>query len=273
MPEYIIKTTEPLDYRFNPEGELICSALGINEPDVYVPPAPASAEVPPWLRTTVLTTQDGPGSFFDLNDDEGDMPFLLSEGFIQQTGAGLLVPSGLAGSSPDGFWRLGDKSLADYRKNPAGINICAKMHKPTHTGAIAGSRLIGWAKSDFTAFIMVGLEGGQWQIQTLVNGALRFTPLSAAATGTPRFLHGQLNPSGTAHMKPHLFSYELPSDAYDGGDPDVMVGGLNSGVAANQDLLADWYADIGDGSDWFPYLRIDGYNAADDPWAVGEVHL
>lgn len=273
MPNYLLETSGPLRFRFNSLGELVCRALGLQNPDAYVPPVPAPAEVPPWVRSTVLTTQDGPGTFFDINDDEGDLPFLLGEGIVQQTGAGLLVPSGLVGASPDGFWKLGDKSLADCLRMGMGLHVFAKMHKPSHSAAIAGMRLVGWAKEDFTAFFMVGLNGPNWELQTLVNGSLRFTTLGSAATAVPRFLHGFLAPSGTAHSKPSLQSYTLDPNAYAGGDTQTMVGGVASAIAANQDPLADWVAAIGDGSDWFPTIRIDGYDAADDPWAIGEAHM
>lgn len=272
MNQYLLTTTGPLAFRYLPAGELLCTAEEIETPDVYIPTPPASAEVPPWVKNTILTTKGGPGAFFDVTEDEGDLPLLVSDGVVVQGNNGLVVPSGIVGGSPDGFWQLGNKSLADMPSIPAALRATAIMQKTTHSAAIAGMRLFGWAKSDFTAFVMVGLVGADWEYHTLVNGNLRIHSLGTA-TAQARFLHGLFSPSGTAHMKPQGYAYNLPAGQINAIDINAMSGGVTTVASPNQDPVADWVAAIGDGSDWFPYLRIDGYVDTDDPVSIAMAHV
>lgn len=268
MYQYLLKSLGQMMFRFKSDGELVCKADGLSSPDIFVP----ASGLPPWIRKTVLTTKGGPNTFFDGQADQGDLPQLFDDGVVVQGLNGLEIPTGLVGASPDGFWKLGDKSLAEASNIPAALRAAVIMQKPVSTGAIAGMRLFGWAKSDFTAFLMVGLVGPNWEYHTLVNGNLRIHNLGAATT-QGRFLHGLLSPSGTMHAKPQGYAYNLPAGQIKDIDIEAMSGGLTTVASPNQDPLADWVAAIGDGSDWYPTLRIDGYQPTDDAVVLAVAHV
>lgn len=276
MFDFKISASSGLRYHFNALGQLICSGLGLTAPTPYQAPAPAAPEVPPWFGLTQLTTQGGPE--YDISTDEGDLPQLETDGLILQDVRGLVVPGGLAGTSPDGLWKLGNMSLADYNKAnhaptiPMDLRVSMLVHKPSHTAAIAGKRMIGWFKQDMTAYLAVGLDGAVWKAEYLVNGTVYRAEISGA-NATPRYLCASLRPAGTNGARVRIDGYNLPGNAFNLGDPFD----INSGVAGADAVgglfptNADLKAAIGDGSDWFPCMWIDGYDLNDDPLAFAYV--
>lgn len=268
---------ESVKYRFDRFKNMIVSGLNLGQVE-KVSAAPATPAVLPWFSLTQLTTQAGPP--YDISNDAGDLPQLESDGLVLQNVRGLEIPTGLAGTSPDGLWQLGDQSLADiYASNtapiiPMDLRVSMFVHKPVHTSAIAGKRMIGWFKQDQTAYLAAGLVGSTYRVELFVNGTLYVSSFPTAATGQPRYIRGFLVSSGTEHVKPSGAGYDLPANAFNLGDPFAHAGGTTTGsVAPNQAVYADLRAAIGNGDDWFPCLWIDSYDQNDDPVAFAYVEM